>query len=57
MPKSERDQTMERIRASLERSRKSIAESRRILEEREAERRPRPRLTLVTTDDEEDDDA
>jgi hypothetical protein len=61
MPKSEHDQTMtmEQFNASIERSRKSIAETLRILkereaerQEREAERRPRPHLTLIRTDDE-----
>jgi hypothetical protein len=49
MTKSENDQTMtmEQFNASIERSRKSIAETLRILEEREAERRPRPQLRLV----------
>jgi hypothetical protein len=52
MPKSEREQAMERISASLARSEKLADGIRRMIEELCGPRRPQ--LTLVPNDDEND---
>jgi hypothetical protein len=55
MTKAERDQKMQRISAAIDRCSRLIAEMKPMLEQLAAERRPRPQLTLVRT--EEDDDG
>jgi hypothetical protein len=57
MTEAERDQKMQRISAAIERCSQLIAEMKPMLEELEARRRPRPRLTLVRNDGEEGDDG
>jgi hypothetical protein len=56
MTKAERDQKVQRISAAIERCSQLITEMKPMLEQLEAERRPRPQLTLVRNGDPKIDD-